>query len=177
MTGPDAGRRSGLDVAREALAAARAESRRRGMAPRGTAGRASRGGWRTVAETARSGAGADDRDPQLLGRSIARLLADRGWEADAAAGGVIGRWDQIVGPEVAGHCRPDGISEGVLAVAADSTAWATQLRLLAPALVRRLNEECGDGSVNRVVVRGPAAPSWRRGGLSVRGRGPRDTYG
>ena len=28
-----------------------------------------------------------------------------------------------------------------------------------------------------VVVRGPGAPSWKRGRLAVRGRGPRDTYG
>jgi predicted nucleic acid-binding Zn ribbon protein len=62
-------------------------------------------------------------------------------------------------------------------VVADTTAWATQLRLLAPALVRRLNEELGAGTVTRVRVRGPAAPSWRKGGLRVIGRGPRDTYG
>ncbi len=40
---------------------------------------------------------------------------------------------------------------------ADSTAWATQVRLLAAQLVRRLNTELGDGAVKRVKVRGPAA--------------------
>jgi predicted nucleic acid-binding Zn ribbon protein len=52
------------------------------------------------------------------------------------------------------------------------------VRLLAPALVRRLNEELGDGTVLRVQVLAPNAPSWRKGRRSVRGgRGPRDTYG
>ena len=28
-----------------------------------------------------------------------------------------------------------------------------------------------------VTVRGPSAPSWKKGLFAVRGRGPRDTYG
>jgi predicted nucleic acid-binding Zn ribbon protein len=162
--------RSGVDVAREALAAARAEARRRGSAPRGKTRRAGGTGRR-------AGAGPDDRDPQPLGAAIERLLAERGWETPVAIGGVTGRWDEIVGAEIAGHCRPEGYDDGVLVVVADSSAWATQVRLLAPTLVRRLNEDLGDGTVRRVDVRGPASPSWKRGRLSVRGRGPRDTYG
>ena len=61
---------------------------------------------------------------------------------------------------------------------ADSTAWATNLRLLAPSIVARLNEQLGEGTVLRIVVKGPDAPSWKHGRRSVRdGRGPRDTYG
>ncbi len=125
----------------------------------------------------RSGAQADDRDPQLLGRSVERLIAERGWETAAAVGGVMGRWDQVVGAEVAAHCTPEQYDETVLTVRADSTAWATQVRLLAPTLVARLNHECGDGTVTKVLVLGPGRPSWRKGQLHVRGRGPRDTYG
>jgi predicted nucleic acid-binding Zn ribbon protein len=62
-------------------------------------------------------------------------------------------------------------------VVADSTAWATQLRLLAADLVRRLNAELGDRTVLRVKVRGPSGEPGR-GRWRVRdGRGPRDTYG
>jgi predicted nucleic acid-binding Zn ribbon protein len=68
--------------------------------------------------------------------------------------------------------------DGELTVVADSTAWATQLRLLAAELVRKLNAELGDGSVRRVNVRGPGAQSRRPGQWRVRGsQGPRDTYG
>jgi predicted nucleic acid-binding Zn ribbon protein len=112
-----------------------------------------------------------------LGRSVQRLVAERGWETEVAVGGVIGRWDLIVGPEVAAHCAPESYAEAVLTVRADSSAWATVVRQLAPTLVARLNEECGDGAVARVNVLGPGRPSWRKGALHVRGRGPRDTYG
>ena len=183
--------RTGLDVAREALAAAKAEARRKGLRAGGRADKgadrdggsagsgSSRGGWRSrrTPVDVRSGAHPDERDPQLLGSALDRLLAERGWQTDAAVGGVMGRWAVIVGPELAGHCEPVAFDGGELVVRAESTAWATQLRLLAPSLVRRLNEELGHGTVAAVKVLGPSGPSWKRGPLSVRGRGPRDTYG
>jgi predicted nucleic acid-binding Zn ribbon protein len=129
-----------------------------------------------------SGAHPDDRDPQTLDNTIGRLIAEQGWGTDVRVHGVFSRWDAIVGREVAQHARPvsfvreeDG---GRLVVQTDSTAWATQMRLLAPTVVRRLNEELGDRSVTVIDVQGPVAPSWKRGRRSVRdGRGPRDTYG
>ncbi len=92
--------------------------------------------------------------------------------------GVFSRWDSIVGREVAQHATPEAFAEGRLVVRTDSTAWATQMRLLAPTVVRRLNEELGDGTVTVIDVAGPQGPTWKRGLRSVRdGRGPRDTYG
>jgi predicted nucleic acid-binding Zn ribbon protein len=172
-----------VDVARQALAAARAEARRRGLgtrsgvagSARGTTGRTGRS--RRVDPGTRSGAHPDDHDPQLLGSTVQRLVSERGWETDAAVGGVMGRWGAVVGTEVAEHCEPVSFDDGELVVRAVSTAWATQLRLLAPALVRRLNEDLGAGTVRTVRVLGPGGPSWGRGPLRVPGRGPRDTYG
>jgi predicted nucleic acid-binding Zn ribbon protein len=181
----DAARRTGLDVARGALAAAKAEAKRRGLATRaGGAGRRTddvageNPRRRRRADTsARSGSHPDDRDPQLLDASLDRLVADRGWETDAAVGGAMGRWPAIVGPQIAEHSTPVSFADGELVVAAASTAWATQLRMLAPTLVRRLAAELGEGTVEKVTVRGPSAPSWKRGALRIKGRGPRDTYG
>lgn len=125
-----------------------------------------------------AGAHPDARDPQPVGNSIDRLVAERGWTAPVAVGGVMGRWDAVVGAEIAAHCRPETFEDGVLSVRADSTAWATQVRLLTPTLLRRLAEEVGEGVVSRVVVRGPSGPTWRRGPRVAPGsQGPRDTYG
>ena len=125
-----------------------------------------------------SGAHPDDRDPQPLDDTLGRLVADRGWELDLRVQGVFGRWPELGGPEVAAHCTPESFADGRLVVRTDSTAWATQLRLLAPTLVRRLNEDLGHGTVTVIEVLGPHLPTWKKGPRSVRdGRGPRDTYG
>ncbi|WP_310739360.1 DciA family protein [Microbispora sp. H10830] len=158
----------GAAAAREKLAQAKADALKRGQLPRTEPRR-------------RSGSGAQRRDagdPLPFGRAIRDLLAARGWEQPVAVGGVFGRWAEIVGPELAAHTRPETFEDGEVVVAADSTAWATQVRLLASTLVRRLNEELGDGVVTRVKVHGPGVGHRQEGGLRVRGsRGPGDTYG
>jgi len=125
-----------------------------------------------------SGAHPDDRDPQLLDATIGRLIDEQGWGTDVRVHGVFSRWEHLVGHDVAQHCVPASFADGKVVVRTDSTAWATQMRLLAATVVRRLNEELGDGTVTLIDVRGPSGPSWRKGRRSVRdGRGPRDTYG
>lgn len=156
----------GVAMAREKLAQAKADAAKRGQLPRREPRRKAAGPRRDAA------------DPQLFGRAISDLLADRGWEESAAVGGVFGRWSEIVGPDLAAHTKPETFEDGEVLIAADSTAWATQVRLLARTLVRRLNEELGDGTVKKVKVRGPQNAPKPSGGLRVTGsRGPGDTYG
>jgi predicted nucleic acid-binding Zn ribbon protein len=125
-----------------------------------------------------SGVSPEGRDPRLLAAALDGLVDEQDWRSPVSVHGVFGRWDQIVGPEVATHCRPEAFRDGELTVRADSTAWATQVRLLAGTLLRRLNEELGPDTISKVVVRPPDSPSWRRGFRTIRGsRGPRDTYG
>jgi predicted nucleic acid-binding Zn ribbon protein len=125
-----------------------------------------------------SGAHPDDRDPQLLGSQVDRLVAEQGWALELRVRGVFARWPELVGADVGAHCTPESFADGKLVVRTDSTAWATQLRLMAPRLVALLNDQLGDGTIIRVTIRGPDAPSWKKGRRAVRdGRGPRDTYG
>jgi predicted nucleic acid-binding Zn ribbon protein len=107
-----------------------------------------------------------------------RLIASRGWELDLKVQGVFGRWGELVGDEVATHSVPESFADGRLVVRTHSTAWATQLKLLTPSILKRLNTELGHGTVTVIEVLGPHLPTWKKGRLSSRdGRGPRDTYG
>ncbi|TNM38697.1 DUF721 domain-containing protein [Nocardioides albidus] len=125
-----------------------------------------------------SGAYPDGRDPQALTSELGRLIDDRGWALDLKVRGVFARWAEIVGPEIGAHTTPETLVDGTLVVRTDSTAWATQLKLLATTVVRRLNEELGAGTVLVVEVLGPHAPTWKHGRRKAPGsRGPRDTYG
>lgn len=167
------------EVARSALERARAAARARGFAPgrpaprRGAdADRGGRdgGGW----SGARPGSG---RDPVLLGDTLARLAAEHAWTEPLSVGGVVGRWREVVGDQIADHTTPETFEDGLLVVRADSTTWAANLRLLVPQLLARLAQEVGPDVVREIRVLGPVGPRWSKGKRSVRGRGPRDTYG
>ncbi|MEU8887356.1 DciA family protein [Streptomyces sp. NPDC048442] len=164
---------SGVDLARQALAAAKEQARARGAAAQQKK-TVRRGG------SLRSGSGADGRDPLKLGAALDRLKTERGWEMPIAVSGVMGRWKDIVGPDVAQHSEPLKFDEDerVLVVRCDSTAWATQLKWMIPDLLRRLNGELGRDTVRLIKLQGPNAPQRRYGPLRAPGStGPGDTYG
>lgn len=180
--GPPADDVSGPELARAVLDAARARRvARTASRPRprttdeGGTGDGAGGPRRRL--RGYSGPGPDPRDPQPFGAVLARLVAARGWQRPTAEATVFGAWERVVGPEIAKHSRPVKLSDGELTVEAESTAWATQLRLLAASLLKRIAAEVGHNVVTKLRIHGPAAPSWNRGPRRVRGRGPRDTYG
>lgn len=161
------------DAARGALKRARSVARQRGLRPGSMPVRRRP----SPPDPRYPGSGPDDRDPKVLGDQLEHLLVDRGWQVDVAAGAVMARWERIVGPDLGQHCRPVSFEDGQLTVRADSTAWATQLRYLSATLLARIDAEVGAGTVSRLRVVGPAAPTWSKGPRRVSGRGPRDTYG
>ncbi len=124
-----------------------------------------------------SGAHPSARDPQRVGDVAEALVDARGWRERVEVASVVGRWREIVGDAVADHTTIERFEEGCLVVRASSTAWATQVKLLMGELRRRIVAEVGPDLVTEIVILGPAGPTWKHGIRSVRGRGPRDTYG
>ena len=168
----------GMDLVRRALEEARGAARAEGKevgrgrtspAPRRVAGPARRRRW--------SGPGPDARDPQPLAAAARDLAKTRGWDRQVSEGAVFGQWPTVVGEHIAEHAMPTALRDGVLSVAAESTAWATQLRMVQAQLLAKIAAAVGDGVVTSLKITGPTAPSWRKGPRHVAGRGPRDTYG
>lgn len=167
---------SGMDLVRRTLEEARGAARNQGKdvgrgrnspTPRRVAGR--RRSW--------SGPGPDVRDPQTLGAATRDLAKTRGWSGRVAQGTVFGQWRTVVGEQIAAHATPTSLRDGVLSVTAESTAWATQLRMVQAQLLAKIAAAVGDGVVTSLKIQGPVAPSWRKGRYHIAGRGPRDTYG
>ena len=162
-------------LAAEALARARADAWARGDRP-GTPSRqqnqaqdSERVGLTQDAAPSSSWSARPRRDdPQPLTAAFGGLLSARGWREQAAVGAVFGHWADIVGPQLALHTKPDSFESGELTVVADSSAWAAQVRLMAPQLVKRLAEELGHGVVRRIRVKGPSGPPRSPGRLRVR---------
>lgn len=162
----------GHDLAAGALRSARAMSagRTTGRPARLRRGRPSGGGY--------SGARPDDLDPAPIGSIVRSAFSELGWVAPLAHARLMGQWASVVGDEIAARCQPVSLADGELRVAAESTAWATQLRLMTPQILGRITRELPSGMVTKLVVTGPSVPSWKRGPWSMHGgRGVRDTYG
>jgi predicted nucleic acid-binding Zn ribbon protein len=117
------------------------------------------------------------REPSGLGDVIDSLTEKLGWNSPLARSELLASWAEIVGAETAEHSSPSGIDGGVLTVACDSTAWATQLRLMRSRVATEIALRFPDAGVEQVRFEGPNAPSWKRGPRTIPGRGPRDTYG
>jgi len=124
---------------------------------------------------------ADDRDPQTVDSVMRNWLRDQGYEAQLGSGSLVARWAEIVGNQMADHVVPDSVRDTddgrELVLRADSTAWATQVRLLIPQIHGRIRTLLGAGVVDRITVTGPAPPRRSPGPRRVPGPGPRDTYG
>lgn len=141
--------------------------------PRG-AGSASTGRYRRYSWTS---SGPDEWDPQLLTTLIADTVKKHGWQAEVTGGRIINNWPDIMGEEIASHSHVEKLDdEGTLHIRTDTTAWATQLRLLQPQILAELGKRYGS-TVRMLRILGPNRPSWRKGPKHVKGRGPRDTYG
>lgn len=168
---------TGMDMVRRALEEARGAARSQGK----DVGRGRVAPARRAPVTGRrrrwSGPGPDVRDPQPFGAATRDLAHSRGWSKQVAEGSVLGQWATVVGDQIADHAVPTGLRDGVLTVSAESTAWATQLRMVQAQLLAKIAAAVGDGVVTSMKIQGPVAPSWRKGNRSVPGRGPRDTYG
>jgi predicted nucleic acid-binding Zn ribbon protein len=168
---------NGMDLVRRVLEEARGVARTQGkdvgrgrrLPPTRRVAGASRRRW--------SGPGPDARDPQPLASATRDLAKKQGWSPRVAEGAVFGRWAAVVGAQIAEHATPTGLRDGVLSVTAESTAWATQLRLIQAQVLAKIAAEVGDGVVSSLRITGPTGPSWRKGPLHIAGRGPRDTYG
>lgn len=169
---------AGMDLVRRTLEEARGAARSQGKDV-GRGGTSSRQRGNPMRDRRRrwSGPGPDARDPELLGSATLGLARTRGWTPRVAEGSVFGQWETVVGEQIAEHAIPSSLHDGVLTIEAESTAWATQLRMVQAQILAKIAAAVGDGVVKSVKIVGPKAPTWRKGKLHISGRGPRDTYG
>lgn len=101
---------------------------------------------RNVARSDRGGA------PSALSELLSQWVDHRGWQGPLHDSQIHARWREIAGEEVACHADPVRLRGGVLVVRAESGAWATQLRYLAPRLLERAQQVLGEQRVHRVQI-------------------------
>jgi predicted nucleic acid-binding Zn ribbon protein len=128
---------SGADLARQALAVARAAAKNQPAA-----------GPKKTRRSTRPARG-EGRDPQGLGSVLARLTTDQGWDDSISGGNLIDQWATLC-PHLVGRAEPVAYDEhrGRLDLRPGSHAYAAQLRLVSGQLGKQINDKLG-----RTVVR------------------------
>ena len=94
-----------------------------------------------------------EEGPVPLGDALERLLGSLDAPPVDLLSTVFQRWEEVVGPEVARHCRPAAIEEGRLVVVASDATWASEVKWLASAVLDRINEMSTSGRLESLTVR------------------------
>ncbi len=102
--------------------------------------------------TARSTPRGDKKDtPQPIADVINQFLSRSGLAPKVEAASVISDWGELVGPQIAAVTEPLRVSEGVLFVAVDTSAWMMELNLMKNELLARLNAGKREGKIQQIV--------------------------
>ncbi len=81
------------------------------------------------------------REPARVGEMLAEWLRRAGLTRRVDLARAVEDWPALVGPQIAAVTRADSVTpDGVLRVRVASAAWATELSLMAPRILARLNE-------------------------------------
>lgn len=117
------------------------------------------------------------REPRGLGDVMDALTVQLGWDSNLSQAELVANWTALAGEETAKHSEPIGVESGTLTVQCESTAWATQLRLMRLEIMKQIALRYPEAGIEGIRFLGPNVPSFKRGPRSVQGRGVRDTYG
>ena len=91
------------------------------------------------------------RPPKKLGDVMGEVLSKAGISERIAQAQVIPDWRSLVGEQIARVTEPLSVTpQGTLFVAVQTNAWMTELSLLEPQLLKRLNERTGKLQIKRI---------------------------
>jgi predicted nucleic acid-binding Zn ribbon protein len=91
------------------------------------------------------------RRPDRLGDVMDGVLKRAGIADRVAQARVIPEWRSLVGDQIARATEPLSVTpQGTLFVAVTTNAWMTELSLLEPELLRRLNQRTGETPIRKI---------------------------
>ena len=91
------------------------------------------------------------RKPQKLSDVVSGVLTKAGLSDRVAQATVIPDWPSLVGPQIARVTEPLSVTrQGTLFVAVTTNGWMTELSLMEPELLRRLNQQTGRLQIRKI---------------------------
>jgi predicted nucleic acid-binding Zn ribbon protein len=96
-----------------------------------------------------------NRDPIKLSAGIDQLVGEFNWNQQLSKAELFVSWSNIVGVDVANACTPSSLENSVLHVDCNSTAWATQMRLMSNQVLAEVNS-----NYPSLEIQGPKRHIW-----------------
>jgi len=94
--------------------------------------------------------GVRQRGQASLGRLLDGVLANMDMGARFREHLALLAWPQIAGGVVSAHARAEAVRDGVLIVAADTSAWAQELQMRRQQLLSRVAAQVGEGVIRDI---------------------------
>jgi len=92
-------------------------------------------------------------NPVRVSDILRKLLEGRGAPGSSTVARLLPVWEGAVGAGVATHARPESLRAGILTLVADSNAWMSQLSLLSPSIIAKINAALGEDEVTELRFR------------------------
>ena len=90
-------------------------------------------------------------EPAAIGEALTSFLEQSGLAQRVEQAGIVPEWPELVGTQIAAVTEPLSITQdGLLWVAVASHGWMTELSLLEPELLRRINGKEGRAPVTKI---------------------------
>jgi len=82
----------------------------------------------------------ESRRPATLAEALQSWLKQSGMSKRLQQAGIVEQWAELVGPQIAAVTAPEAVTlDGVLRVRVATAAWASELSLMTPRILARLN--------------------------------------
>jgi len=91
------------------------------------------------------------RQPMAVGDALRNYLARSGLTRRLAQAQVIPDWLSLVGPQIGAVTRPESVTpDGTLFVRVATSAWMSELQLMAPQIMAAINAGRGAGRIRAI---------------------------
>ncbi len=92
-------------------------------------------------------------EPIELADALERVLSSLDAPPADLLSTVFQRWEEVVGTDVARHCRPVAVEGERLVILASDSVWASEVQWLADRVLARINEMSSTERLQSVTVR------------------------
>ncbi len=84
---------------------------------------------------------------------LEKLIEINGWQESMAFSGLLEKWEQIVGDNIAQHAKLQKLKQGILFIKTDSSVWRSELLIRQEEIISIINSNSTKSTVISLKIR------------------------